>query len=129
MIEIFISILTTFITGELKILQHICPFNEKLPWEAVWDCKILFYDEEEQEEEDDEMIESGHQTDTNNVDKQNRSSAKSTTEAKPYSKESIKMAQSNKENSSPSNAVAEDQTSSLKDPIPRKGIGCKCSVM
>ena len=123
-------ILTAFVTGELKILQHICPFNEKLPWEAVWDCKVLFYDEEEQEEEEeDELIESGHQTDTNNFDKQNRSSAKSTTEAKPSSKESNKMAESNKENASSSNAVAEDPTNSLKDPIPRKGIGCKCSVM
>lgn len=33
--------------GELKMLHHICPLNERLPWEAVWDCKVLFYDEED----------------------------------------------------------------------------------
>jgi hypothetical protein len=36
--------------GELKILQHICPLNEKLPWETAWDCKVLFYDDDGGEE-------------------------------------------------------------------------------
>ena len=114
--------------GELKILQHICPFNEKLPWEAVWDCKVLFYDDEELVEEDDEEIETDNQVDRSYIEKPNKS-AKSATEAIPPSKESNRVKQFDKENVPNSNGVKEEQASSLKDPSPRKGIGCKCTVM
>ena len=108
--------------GELKILQHICPFNEKLPWEAVWDCKVLFYDEEEQVEDEEDGLETDRANDRRGSGKDNNS-VKSTTGAIPSNKESNRDKQSNKENAAASNQAADVVGN------PRKEVGCKCIVM
>lgn len=96
----------------------------------MWDCKVLFYDEDEEAEDDDELIEGEREVEVEGANDREIKSMGSTKEnADP--KKSTKANESNKENTLPTNDAGEgNESAAMKaDSLPRKGVGCKCSVM
>jgi hypothetical protein len=122
----------------MRILQHICPLNEKDSWEAVWDCKVLFYDDEVEE-----AVEAVVPLTPEVMPNSNRSSTKSHDTTQPVAvsskpnEDSAEVAGSSKSVKSPGSVkTAAHATESVQTPPGTQdnaalGVSqqCRCAIM